>query len=155
MNIILGTGIDNIKLGIKPEELEKIVGKPSDVDKAEEADALELWHFDELNTSFGFSNELGRRLLTITTSNKEAKIEDVSLIGDTLQEVLDKLEIFGFSDIDIEDISTEDEPNQQLVTVFEYSLNLWFDDDELAEIQWGTFWDIEKDKPVWPEDSEQ
>ncbi len=149
-NIKLGTGIDDIKLGIKPDELEKKIGKPSGIDKAEEDDALELWHYDELNMSFGFSNELGKRLLTITTSNENAKIEDVSLIGNTLQEVLDKLEVFGFTDIDIEDISTEEMPNQQLITVFEYSLNLWFDDDELAEIQWGTFWDLEKDKPLWP-----
>ena len=149
-NIKLGTGIDDIKLGIKPDELEKKIGKPSHIDKPEEDDALELWHYDELNMSFGFSIELGRRLLAITTSDENAKIEDVSLIGNTLQEVLDKLEVFGFTDIDIEDISTEEMPNQQLVTVFEYSLNLWFDDDELAEIQWGTFWDIEKDKPIWP-----
>jgi hypothetical protein len=149
-NIKLGTGIDDIKLGIKSEELEKLIGKPSGIDKAEEEDALELWHYDELNMSFGFSNEFGGSLLTITTSDEDAVIEDVSLIGDTLQEVMDKLEVFGFSDIDIEDISTEEFPNQQLLTVFEYSLNLWFDDDELAEIQWGTFWNIEKDKPVWP-----
>jgi hypothetical protein len=149
-NIKLGTGIDDIKLGIKSEELEKLIGKPSGIDKAGEEDALELWHYDELNMSFGFSNEFGGSLLTITTSDEDAVIEDVSLIGDTLQEVMDKLEVFGFSDIDIDDISTEDEPNQQLLTVFEYSLNLWFDNDELAEIQWGTFWNIEKDKPVWP-----
>jgi len=130
-NIKLGTGIDDIKLGIKTEELEKLIGKPSGIDKAGEEDTLELWHYDE-------------------TSDENAVIEDVSLIGDTLQEVMDKLEVFGFSDIDIDDISTEDEPNQQLLTVFEYSLNLWFDNDELAEIQWGTFWNIEKDKPVWP-----
>jgi len=149
-NIKLGTGIDDIKLGIKPEDLEKRIGKPSGMDKAEEKDALELWHYDELNMSFGFSKELGGRLLTITTSDKDAMIEDVSIIGNTLQEVMDKLEVFGFTDIDIEDISTDDEPNQQLLTVFEYSLNLWFDNDELSEIQWGTFWDIEKDIPVWP-----
>ncbi len=149
-NIKLGTGIDDIKLGIKTEELEKLIGKPSGIDKAGEEDTLELWHYDELNMSFGFSNEFGGSLLTITTSDENAVIEDVSLIGDTLQEVMDKLEVFGFSDIDIDDISTEDEPNQQLLTVFEYSLNLWFDNDELAEIQWGTFWNIEKDKPVWP-----
>ncbi len=149
-NIKLGTGIDDIKLGIKTEELEKLIGKPSGIDKAGEEDTLELWHYDELNMSFGFSNEFGGSLLTITTSDEDAVIEDVSLIGDTLQEVMDKLEVFGFSDIDIDDISTEDEPNQQLLTVFEYSLNLWFDNDELAEIQWGTFWNIEKDKPVWP-----
>ncbi len=150
MNIILGTGIDDIKLGIKTKELEKMIGKPSGIDKAGEEDTLELWHYDELNMSFGFSNEFGGSLLTITTSDEDTVIEDVSLIGDTLQEALDKLEMFGFNDIDIEDISTKEEPNQQLVTVFEYSLNLWFDNDELAEIQWGTFWDIEKDKPVWP-----
>jgi len=151
-NIILGTGIDDIKLGIKPEELEKLIGKPSGIDKAEEEDALELWHYDELSMSFGFSNELGGKLLTITTSNEDTMIEDVSLIGDSLQEVLDKLEVFGFTDIDIEDISTDELPNQQLLTVFEYSLNLWFDNDELAEIQWGAFWNLEKDKPVWPEE---
>lgn len=151
-NIILGTGIDDIKLGIKPEELEMLIGKPSGIDKAEEEDALELWHYDELSMSFGFSNELEGKLLTITTSNEDTMIEDVSLIGDSLQEVLDKLEVFGFTDIDIEDISTDELPNQQLLTVFEYSLNLWFDNDELAEIQWGAFWDLEKDKPVWPEE---
>ena len=67
-----------------------------------------------------------------------------------MQEVLDKLEVLGINNIDIEDISSDEFPDQQLLTAFDYSLNLWFDEDELAEIQWGPFWDNEKDEPVWP-----
>ncbi len=149
-NIKLGTGIGDIKFGIKPDKLINLIGEPNVIDEPADEDGLLILHYDDLNLSFGFSTALDGNLLSITTSNDNAKLEDISFIGNPLQEVLDKLEIFNFGDIDIEDISTEETPNQQLLTVFEYSLNFWFDDNELAEIQWGPFWDIEKDKPVWP-----
>ncbi|NPA36121.1 MAG: hypothetical protein GXO47_04650 [Chlorobi bacterium] len=149
-NIILGTGLENIKFGITPDELEKTLGKPSEYETSEE-DGMAILHYDEHNLSFGFSKDYDNKLLSITTGAPEARIEDVQLIGDTLQEVLDKLDVLGINDVDIEDISTEEYPEQQLMSVFEYSLNLWFDSDELSEIQWGPFWNNEKDEPVWPE----
>jgi len=149
-NIKPGTGIDNIIFGIKPEELKKILGQPSEEERSDGEEDLTILHYDEMDLSFGFSNAYGGRLLSITTNNENARINDVSLIGDSLQEALDKLEMLGLTDINIEDISTEEFPDQQLLTVFEYSLNFWFDTDELAEIQWGPFWDNEKDEPVWP-----
>jgi len=148
--IKLGTGIDDIKFGIGPNELVKQLGEPTE-DEMSEDDGLAILHYDEKNLSFGFSKEYGFRLLSVTISDEDAQIEEVSLIGSSLQEVLDKLEVLGISDIDIEDISSDEFPNQQLVTAFEFSLNLWFDNDELAEIQWGPFWDNEKDEPLWPE----
>ena len=149
-NIKLGTGIEDIKFGIMPGELEKALGEPSEYDISEE-DGMAILHYDQHNLSFGFSKQYNDKLLSITTSDPEAQINDVTLIGDTLQEVLDKLEVLGIDNIDIEDISSDEFPDQQLISVFEYSLNLWFDNDELAEIQWGPFWDNDKDEPVWPE----
>ncbi len=148
--IKLGTGIDDVKLGIKPDELENILGEPSEYEMSDD-DGLAILHYDEKNLSFGFSEEYDNRLLSVTISDEDAQIEEVSLIGDSLQEVLDKLEVLGITNIDIEDISSEEFPDQQLVTSFDFSLNLWFDNDELAEIQWGPFWDNEKDEPLWPE----
>jgi hypothetical protein len=148
--IILGEGLEDIKLGITPDELKKRLGYATEVETSTEEE-MELWHYDELQLSFGFSKAYDNRLLSITTSNLEASIEEVTLIGDSLQEVLDKLEVFNFGDIDIEDISTPEYPQQQVVTVLDFSLNLWFDQDELAEIQWGPFWDDKSDKPIWPD----
>jgi len=148
--IIPGSGLENIKFGIKPDELEKILGEPSEYDISDD-DGLAILHYDNLNLSFGFAKQYNNKLLSITISDEGAEIEGVTQIGDTLQEVLDKLEVLGITDVDIEDISSEEFPEQQLMTVFEYSINFWFDHDELAEIQWGPFWDNEKDSPVWPE----
>ena len=149
-NIKLGTGLDDIKFGISPKELEIKLGEPTEYD-IQEDDGMAILHYDNLNLSFGFSKEYNDRLLSITTSDPEAQIGNVTLIGDTLQEVLDKLDVLGINDVDIEDISSDEFPGQQVMTTFEFSLNLWFDNDELAEIQWGPFWDNEKDEPVWPE----
>ena len=154
-NIKPGTGLDDILFGIKPDELEQILGKPSGYEPSDNEDGLTMIHYDDLNLSFGFSDVFGNRLLSIITNNENAKIDDITLIGDSMQDVLDKLEVLGITDIDIEDISNDEFPNQQLLTVFEYSLNFWFDNDELAEIQWGPFWEYEKDKPVWPKHNDQ
>jgi len=148
--IIPGTGLDKIKFGLKPDEIERILGEPTEYDISED-DGLAILHYDNLNLSFAFSKQYENNLLSITISDKKAEIEGVTLIGDTLQEVLDKLEVLGITDVDIDDISSDEFPDQQLMSVFEYSINFWFDSDELAEIQWGPFWDNEKDEPVWPE----
>ena len=148
-DIKLGNGLGNIKFGAKEGELKDALGEPSDIETSED-DGLTILHYDDENLSFAFSEDYGNRLLSVTSSDGDARIEEVTLIGDSLQEVLDKLEVLGITDVDIEDISSDEFPNQQLLTAFEYSLNLWFDEDELAEIQWGPFWDYDKDEPLWP-----
>ncbi len=148
-DIKLGQGLGDITFGIRPNELKEKLGDPSEYEISED-DGLAILHYDELNLSFGFSKEYGDKLLSITSSDEDAQIEEVTLIGNSIQEVLDKLEVLGINNIDIEDISSDEFPDQQLLTAFDYSLNLWFDEDELAEMQWGPFWDNEKDEPVWP-----
>ena len=54
-------------------------------------------------------------------------------------------------DFELEDISTEEHPDQFIATNSDFSLNLFFDGDILSEIQWGPYWDDEDNCPIWIE----
>jgi hypothetical protein len=46
-------------------------------------------------------------------------------------------------EIEIEEQPEEDGVKSTLVSLWESAMNLWFEDDELTEIQWGPLWDEE------------
>ena len=65
-------------------------------------------------------------------------------------EVMEQLEVFDIGEFELEDISTEEMPEQFIGANFEFGINLFFDADILTEIQWGPYWDDEKEAPMWP-----
>ena len=69
-------------------------------------------------------------------------------MGMSLDEVIDATENMNLGDNELVDLS-EDDGNQQLLSFLESSINFWFEDNELTEIQWGVQW-TDEDTPKWP-----
>ncbi len=155
-NIVLGKGLDNMHFGMLREEIKGILGEPDEIEKIVnedlDEDNSEVWHYDELEISAAFDELEDWRLTSFAVSSPDYTFEGVDLIGLSQQEVLDQIDLMGLGDVTIDEVSEGEEVNQQIAFVQEASLNLWFDNGKLSEIQWGPFWDEEEDEVIWPSD---
>ncbi|TAJ03051.1 hypothetical protein DMA11_24300 [Marinilabiliaceae bacterium JC017] len=148
--IILGEGLKHITFGMTMDDIEDQLGEPNVIDKDEES-GLEAWHYDDLELSCGFAMPVGGKLISLTASGENMTLEGITLIGVSMEEVTEQLEVFNLGEMEVEDISSPEFPNQQVLTIQDFSINLWFDHDKLCDIQWGPFWDDDTDAPIWPE----
>ena len=153
-NILLGKGLDNLKFGITRDEFKKIMGEPDEIETIENEempeDQSEAWHYDEMELSASFDKMEDWRLTSLAVSSDEFTFEGVDMIGLSEQEVMEQVEILGLGDVSIEELSDEEYNRQQIATLLDVSLNLWFDNGVLSEIQWGPYWDEEEEELVWP-----
>ncbi|MCU4174821.1 hypothetical protein [Carboxylicivirga sp. N1Y90] len=155
--ITLGQGLDKLIFGITREEVKKILGEPSEIEKMEgdeESGAMEAWHYDEQHLSLAFEEDSNWRLLSITSASADVLFEGIDLIGLSQNEVMEQMEVFNLGEFNVEDLSEGVLMEQIVATNTDFSLNLFFDGDTLAEIQWGPFWDDDKEQPIWPEENE-
>lgn len=153
-NIELGKGIDNLQFGMSREQFKEIMGEPDEVEVMENEDlpedTSEAWHYDEVELSASFDQMEDWRLTSLAVSSDEYTFEGIDLIGLSQQEVMDQIEMMDLGDISIEELSDEEGNSQQIATLLDVSLNLWFDNGILSEIQWGPYWDDEEEELIWP-----
>lgn len=155
MEITLGQGLDQLTFGLSREEVLQLLGEPSEkefMEGDEESGAMEAWHYDEQELSIAFEEDTDWRLLSITAASPEVLFEGIDLIGLSQGEVMEQMEVFNLGEFDIEDLTDDGSADQMVATNTDFSLNLFFDNDLLAEIQWGPFWDDEKEEVIWPEE---
>ncbi len=151
--IKIGEGLGDIKFGMSKEDLIKIVGDPTESDiynasGEEDGYLTESWHYDDHEFSVSFDQEDNWRLTTISTSSPECKFKDVLPVGKSIDHIMALLADQNMDEPELEDLSDEN-INQKLLSFLSSSLNLWFEDDNLTEIQWGVLWSDE-DTPKWP-----
>lgn len=151
--IKIGVGLGDIKFGITKNDLKALVGEPTEIDTynasgEEDGYLTESWHYDDHEFSVSFDEEDNWRLTTISISADNCSFNGLNLIGKDINNVLASLENNHLGDNELEDLSDET-INQKLVCFLASSLNLWFEDDNLTEIQWGVLWSDE-DTPKWP-----
>jgi hypothetical protein len=153
MNIELGMGVLGVEFGMSRKEVEKILGKPSEIEKiAPEAKgdgAVEAWHYDELELSATFDELEDWQLIALSVSSPDFMLEGIDVIGLSQQEVIQQIELLDIGEIEIEEmpVDDDDEITEHLVaTVEDAGLNIWFEDGIATEIQWG---------PIWDEDEEE
>ncbi len=157
-----GEGLGPIKFGMTREQLEKLIGEPdeiedysySDDDDADEDDevdegATELWHYDDLEMSVSFDEEVDWRLVNIAVSSADYTFKGQKIIGLGREEFIAKLKELGIGNLKMEDCSSEDSPNHKLIASEELGINFWLESDVLAEIQWGPIF-IDEDTILWP-----
>jgi hypothetical protein len=145
--IEIGQGFGAIKFGMNREEIKKVAGEPDEIenynhDEVDGANA-EAWHYDEPEISFAFEEFNDWNLSSIAVSSHDFELNGKKLMGLKVDEVSKILETLNIGEVDIEDYSTEDAPDLQLITIEEAGLNLWFDEGILTEIQWSPLWDEE------------
>ena len=61
-----------------------------------------------------------------------------------LNRLLQKLNL---GEVNLEDYSSEESPDLQLVTVDDAGLNLWFESNLLTEVQFSQIWEDEEETP--------
>jgi hypothetical protein len=152
-DVKIGIGLGDIEFGCTKEKLKYLLGEPTEKDiynasGEEDGYMTESWHYDEQEFSVSFDEEDNWKLTTISSSSEDTVFKGKTLIGKSVDEVLELLADEDLGENELEDLSDE-EVNQKLITFLGSSLNLWFEDDELTEIQWGVLWSDE-DTPIWP-----
>ncbi|MDG5800968.1 hypothetical protein QA597_11415 [Marinilabiliaceae bacterium ANBcel2] len=154
-NIRLGKGLEKLKFGMTREEVKSIFGEPDETEvfvvHEDDTDRSEAWHYDTIELSATFDEEDQWRLTSMAISSPEYLFEDVNLIGQSQEQVLQQVDLLNLGEVDIEQLSDESDENQLVATIPDVNLNLWFENGILSEIQWGPFWDDEKEEYVWPD----
>ncbi len=157
-NIELGKGLDKLYFGMDREAFRDIMGEPDEIETIENEelpeDMSEAWHYDDVELSASFDNLEDWRLTSLAVSSPDYTFEGIDLIGLSQQEVMEQIEMMDLGDVSIEELSDDEENSQQIATLLDVSLNLWFDNGMLTEIQWGPYWDEEEEELIWPGEDE-
>lgn len=148
--IKIGKGLNTILFGISRDTFKKQMGEPTEIDAYDAGEdddeyLTEAWHYDELEISASFDEEDDWRLTTLSTSADYATLNGKKVIGLTVNELQDLIAPLELGDAEIEEI----EDNQTLVSIVSSSINFWFENGKLSEVQWGVLWKDE-DTPKWP-----
>ena len=132
-NINKGVGLGSLKFGIFTTDVEEELGSPSEAEKNEDED-------DFLEDS---------RLVTIAVSDESYLLEGVSLIGKDVEFVEEQVKSMNLGESFHEEMSEGEEGGISVLGFEDSSMNLWFEDGILTEIQ---FWPLFKDEDtiVWP-----
>jgi hypothetical protein len=149
--IIPGKGIGNILLGMKIADVESILGKPDDKDVMEYDDGEKscTLSYSDLQVDFTFESDDDDKLSFISIESDKFSIEDKIKIGQSKEKVRELCKALKYSEPELEDVSSDDLPDQELLSLDAENINFWFTNDELDEIQIGPFWK-DDETPLWP-----
>ena len=154
LDVKIGDGLGDIKFGFTKEKLKYLIGEPNEIDTynasgEEDGYLTESWHYDEHEFSVSFDEEDNWRLSTISISSPDSTYKSHQLIGKPMEEVMDLIDADELGENELDDLS-DDNIDQKLISFIRASLNLWFENGKLSEIQWGVLWSDE-DTPSWPD----
>ncbi len=153
-DILIGKGYGDIQFGMTRSEVKKILGEPTEVDEYassdESDDNTEAFHYDEIEVSISFDEVDDWKLSSIAVSDPEATLEGVKLIGASDKELLSKVEDLDLGEYEREDISSPESPDNEVISFPESSINFWFENGAVTEIQFGPMWDEEEEDYIWP-----
>ena len=148
--IRIGIGLGNIRFGSSKPAIKKILGEPNEVDTVDvpiddQEISIEQWHYDDLELSLSFDDYNDELLDTFAVSSPEYTLNGMSLIGKSIYEIDNLIEELDLGDCEKENLSDDDE-NTHVYSFHESNINLWFEDEELSEIQWGP--DSDHEQPL-------
>ena len=151
--IRIGKGLGTLTFGNTRQQVKAMLGEPTDIEKYSlsdtDDDSTESWHYDELDLSLSFDEENDWKLSSIAVSNEEYTLEGISLIGRKKPDVLAEFEKRQWGAPEEDEEIREDDPNNCLMHIDKSSMSLWFENDELTELQIGPFY--KNDGILWPE----
>lgn len=139
--IKIGKGLGSLTFGNTREEVKAMLGAPSDIEKYNlselEGDETEAWHYDELDLSLSFDEENEWKLSSIAVSNEDYTLEGIALIGRSKEEVLEEFRKHQWGEPEEDEEVSEETPENCLMHVDKSSISLWFENEELSEMQIG------------------
>ncbi len=148
-----GYGLGMLKFGISRAEVEKLLGKPDEIEEHSysdtDDDVTETWHYDELELSLEFDKEEDWKLITMSVSSEFYEFMGKSLISVSEDKLISAFEELKIEDFEEEELSPIENPSQKLISLEDLGINFWFDNDVLLEIQWCVLF-IDDDTIDWP-----
>lgn len=146
-NIIIGKGLGALTFGTTREQVLAMLGEPSEREKYTlselENDDTEAWHFDELDLSLSFDEENNWRLSSIAVSNDAYLLDGQPLIGKEKTEIVEFFASKGYTEIEEDEEVKRDDGENCLLHVDKASISLWFENDELTEMQLGPYFNTD------------
>lgn len=151
--ILPGTGLDNLRFGLGRDQVKAVLGEPDEIEQFEDEESEEVineaWHYDEVELSLSFDAEEDWKLSTISVSNDQFTLNGTVIVG-MLQEDLTKILDDQEMNYEIEEWNNEsDEDIQIVVSAPERSINFWFTEGKVSEVQWGPLYTAD-DETIWP-----
>lgn len=154
VEILPGIGLGKLKFGMSREEVKAILGEPNHQEVThygdDETDQSDAWEYHPLRLDLSFEEAEDWKLVIISVSSEDYQLKGSSLIGLNMDELMEELEILNISDLEIEDMSSEDHPNQKLIGSESLGINFWLHEDILEEVQWGPLF-VDENTIKWPE----
>lgn len=149
--IIPGKGVGNILLGMKRADVEKILGKPDDMEEItyDDGETSITYYYYDLKIDLTFESDDDERLSFISVEGEDFSIKNKIKVGETKENVIALCKSLSFSLPEEEDMSSDEVPDQVLVALDKENINFWFTENVLDEIQIGPFWK-DDDTPIWP-----
>lgn len=148
-----GYGLGVLKFGMSRAEVKLMLGEPSFIDKYSHSDSTndltESWEYDQLELSLSFDEEENWKLTMISVAADFYELGGNPLVGLTEENSIQELNLLEFEDLDLEDCSERDGEDHKVIEIEEKSINFWFIDGVLDEIQWSPFF-IDDDTIDWP-----
>jgi hypothetical protein len=150
-------GIGAIRFGMTRDEVNKILGEPDETElfslEEEDEELTETWHYDELEISMSFEEDLDFRLTTIATSSDDCLLLNKNVVGMSEGELKSFLESQNFGTIEEEDIEEDSDDEDGFfdfttLKVEDKDIYFWFDNGVLSEVQFGARF-TEDGIPVW------
>ncbi|WP_436516080.1 hypothetical protein [Ekhidna sp. To15] len=154
VEILPGIGLGQLKFGMTREEVKALLGDPDHQEVThygdDETDQSDAWEYHPLRLDLSFEEAEDWRLVIFSVSSEDYTLKGSSLIGLDMDELMEELDLLGVKDLEIEDLSSEDHPDQKLISSESLALNFWLHQDILEEIQWGPQF-IDEETIKWPE----
>lgn len=138
-NIYLEKGVGKLEFGQSEDDVKQILGQPDETDTMEHEDGTTSLHFMyyDLGLYLSFDSEDDFSLSDIEVDSDDFVLENNIRVGSTKDELLVYLKRKGYTTVNVEDVSTEEEPDMELVAVDEAGVNFWLEEGEIRSIQVG------------------
>ncbi|MBK6963594.1 MAG: hypothetical protein IPH20_06490 [Bacteroidales bacterium] len=139
MEILLLDGLDDLKFGDLPDNVEKILGKPGEIENlGEEADEdldTILWNYDKEGLSVFFEGKNNHVLSCFETDNRDATLFGQKVFDMNEEEITKLMNKEGLTQID----SEVEEWGEKRVSFDEALIDFYFQDGKLVTVNWGVF----------------
>ncbi|WP_420318700.1 hypothetical protein [Ekhidna sp.] len=153
VDILPGIGLGKLKFGMSRDEVKSMLGEPNHQEIThygdDEEDKSDAWEYHPLRLDMSFEEAEDWRLTILSVSSEDYLFKGSSLIGLSQEELMEELDLHGIKDLEIEDLSSKDHPEQILIASEELGMNFWLHQDILEEIQWGPLF-ADENTIQWP-----
>lgn len=139
MEILLLEGLDEIKFGDAPKNIENALGKPTEIENlGEEADEdldTILWNYDQVGLSVFFEGKNNHVLSCFETDNEETTLFGKNIFTMSEEEIIEMMKAEGLTQID----SEVEEWGEKRVSFDEGLIDFYFQEGKLVTVNWGVF----------------